>query len=121
MKTYDCLEYKNQDRWRTNSYVNISGEDQKEAILFLHGSGPGVTAWSNWQFALPALDGQFHCLAPDLAGFGATDHPKHIPIRHAQLGCACGWINAKHCWMHSRSRRCIWSAIRWAERSRFIS
>jgi len=62
-----------------HSYVNISGEDQKEAILFLHGSGPGVTAWSNWQFALPALDGQFHCLAPDLAGFGATDHPNPRP------------------------------------------
>ena len=61
------------------SYVNISGEDQKEAILFLHGSGPGVTAWSNWQFALPALDGQFHCIAPDLAGFGATDHPNPSP------------------------------------------
>jgi len=62
-----------------HSYVNISGEDQKEAVLFLHGSGPGVTAWSNWQFALPALDGQFHCIAPDLAGFGATDHPKDSP------------------------------------------
>src|SRR5687768_12869579 len=62
-----------------HSYVNISGEDQKEAILFLHGSGPGVTAWSNWQFALPALDAQFHCIAPDLAGFGATEHPKDSP------------------------------------------
>ena len=59
------------------SYVNICGEDQAEAILFLHGSGPGVTAWSNWQFALPALDGQFHGIAPDLAGFGATEHPKN--------------------------------------------
>jgi 2-hydroxymuconate-semialdehyde hydrolase len=62
-----------------NTYINVSGEDQKEAILFLHGSGPGVTAWSNWQFALPALDGQFHCIAPDLAGFGATDHPNPSP------------------------------------------
>lgn len=61
------------------TYVNIGGEDQKEAILFLHGSGPGVTAWSNWQFALPALDGQFHCIAPDLVGFGATDHPTPSP------------------------------------------
>jgi len=61
------------------TYVNVSGEEQREAVLFLHGSGPGVTAWSNWQFALPALDGQFHCIAPDLAGFGATDHPKDSP------------------------------------------
>ena len=62
-----------------DTYTNLSSEEQKEAILFLHGSGPGVTAWSNWQFALPALDGQFHCLAPDLAGFGATDHPSPSP------------------------------------------
>lgn len=64
---------------RYDTYTNISGEGQKEAVLFLHGSGPGVTAWSNWQFALPALDGQFHCIAPDLAGFGATEHPKESP------------------------------------------
>ncbi len=61
------------------SYVNVSGENQAEAVLFLHGSGPGVTAWSNWQFALPALDAQFHCIAPDLVGFGASEHPKNPP------------------------------------------
>lgn len=67
---------------RTGSYqthININGEDQQEAILFLHGSGPGVTAWSNWQFALPALGEQFYCIAPDLVGFGATEHPKELP------------------------------------------
>ena len=62
-----------------HTYVNLSGEDKSDAVLFLHGSGPGVTAWSNWQFALPALDEQFHCIAPDLAGFGATEHPKDSP------------------------------------------
>src|SRR5215510_1396100 len=67
---------------KTGSYqthTNLSGEDQQEAVLFLHGSGPGVTAWSNWQYALPALEGQFYCIAPDLAGFGATEHPKDLP------------------------------------------
>jgi 2-hydroxymuconate-semialdehyde hydrolase len=39
-----------------------------------------VTGWSNWQFALPALDSQYQCIAPDLAGFGATDHPKDSPL-----------------------------------------
>lgn len=62
-----------------DTFTNISGEDQEEPILFLHGSGPGVTGWSNWQFALPALDRQFHCIAPDLAGFGGTDHPADSP------------------------------------------
>ena len=58
---------------------HASGEDRSETILFLHGSGPGVTAWSNWQLALPFLDDQFHCLALDLAGFGETDHPADLP------------------------------------------
>lgn len=57
------------------TFYNRSGEGRAETVLFLHGSGPGVTAWSNWQFALPSLDDQFHCLAPDLVGFGATEHP----------------------------------------------
>ncbi|HEY4690374.1 MAG TPA: alpha/beta hydrolase [Anaerolineae bacterium] len=61
------------------TYTNRSGEGRAETILWLHGSGPGVTAWSNWQFALPALEDRFHCLAPDLAGFGATEHPHNPP------------------------------------------
>ncbi len=63
--------------WST--HCEHSGDDHAETILFLHGSGPGVTAWSNWQFALPALADRFQCLAPDLAGFGATEHPHHPP------------------------------------------
>ncbi len=61
------------------THCEHSGGDQTETILFLHGSGPGVTAWSNWQFALPALADRFQCLAPDLAGFGATEHPQSPP------------------------------------------
>jgi len=61
------------------TYINRSGKSHAETVLFLHGSGPGVTAWSNWQFALPALDDQFHCLAPDLVGFGASEHPHNPP------------------------------------------
>jgi 2-hydroxymuconate-semialdehyde hydrolase len=61
------------------TYLNQSGEGQSEAVLFLHGSGPGVTAWSNWQFALPSFDDRFRGLAPDLAGFGATRHPAQPP------------------------------------------
>jgi 2-hydroxymuconate-semialdehyde hydrolase len=68
----------------TRTYYNRSGEGLGETILFLHGSGPGVTAWSNWQFALPFFDDKFHCLAPDLVGFGASEHPLDPPsgMRH---------------------------------------
>ncbi len=61
------------------THCEHGGEGHAETILFLHGSGPGVTAWSNWQFALPALADRFHGLAPDLIGFGATEHPQPPP------------------------------------------
>lgn len=63
----------------SRTVYNRSGEGHTEAILFLHGSGPGVSAWSNWQYALPAFDDNFDCLAPDLVGFGATEHPQNPP------------------------------------------
>jgi 2-hydroxymuconate-semialdehyde hydrolase len=61
------------------TYYNYSGEGHDETVLFLHGSGPGVTAWSNWQFALPFFDDKYRSLAPDLVGFGATEHPQPAP------------------------------------------
>lgn len=41
-------------------------------VLLIHGSGPGVTAWANWQHTLPILSRQFRVIAPDMAGFGYT-------------------------------------------------
>lgn len=61
------------------TYLNRAGEGNDEVILFLHGSGPGVTSWSNWQFALPALGEGYDCLAPDLVGFGKSQHPEDPP------------------------------------------
>lgn len=61
------------------THLNRAGEGNSETILFLHGSGPGVIAWSNWQFALPALGESYDCLAPDLVGFGNSEHPKDPP------------------------------------------
>jgi 2-hydroxy-6-oxo-octa-2,4-dienoate hydrolase len=44
-------------------------------VVFIHGSGPGVTAYANWRLTLPVLAGRFHCYAPDMAGFGFTERP----------------------------------------------
>lgn len=49
-----------------------------EPVLMLHGSGPGVSALANWQHNIPALARQFHVLAPDIVGFGATERPRDI-------------------------------------------
>lgn len=45
-------------------------------ILFIHGSGPGVSAWANWRLVLPELAKTFRVIAPDMAGFGFTERPR---------------------------------------------
>ncbi|WP_232468685.1 alpha/beta fold hydrolase [Croceicoccus marinus] len=42
-------------------------------VVLLHGSGPGVSAWTNWKRVMPALADSFRVIAPDLAGFGYTE------------------------------------------------
>lgn len=70
------------------TYLNRTGEGNAEAVLFLHGSGPGASAWSNWQFALPALGENYDCLAPDLVGYGKSEHPSEAPADVE------GWLDA---------------------------
>lgn len=57
-----------------NTFLNETGIENTEAILLLHGSGPGANAMSNWHLALPFLSEFYHCLAPDIAGFGQSQH-----------------------------------------------
>jgi 2-hydroxy-6-oxo-octa-2,4-dienoate hydrolase len=42
-------------------------------LVLLHGSGPGVSAASNWAGTIDALGARHRVLAPDLPGFGFTD------------------------------------------------
>jgi 2-hydroxymuconate-semialdehyde hydrolase/2-hydroxy-6-oxo-octa-2,4-dienoate hydrolase len=49
-----------------------------ETVLMLHGSGPGVSALSNWQLNIPTLAQRFRVLALDIVGFGATERPEDI-------------------------------------------
>ncbi|MGD9472560.1 MAG: alpha/beta fold hydrolase [Novosphingobium sp.] len=43
------------------------------AVVFLHGSGPGVSAWTNWKRVMPEFATDFRVIAPDMAGFGYTE------------------------------------------------
>lgn len=42
-------------------------------IALLHGSGAGVSAWANWGKVMAPLAQSFDVIAPDIAGFGATE------------------------------------------------
>jgi 2-hydroxymuconate-semialdehyde hydrolase len=46
--------------------------------ILIHGSGPGVSAFSNWRLAFPVLSETVRVIAPDMAGFGYTDRPEGI-------------------------------------------
>lgn len=46
--------------------------------LFIHGSGPGVSAWANWRLVMPALSERLRLIAPDMAGFGFSERPAGI-------------------------------------------
>jgi len=48
------------------------------AVLLLHGSGPGVSAWANWRLVLPELAERFRVIAPDQIGFNQTLPPGGI-------------------------------------------
>ena len=45
-------------------------------VLFIHGSGPGVSAWANWRLVLPKMAQQRRVIAPDMRGFGYTERPE---------------------------------------------
>lgn len=47
-------------------------------VVFIHGSGPGVTAWANWRLVLPKVAKRCRALAPDMVGFGYTERPEGI-------------------------------------------
>jgi len=52
--------------------TNYHDIGEGEVVLFIHGSGPGVSAYANWRLAMPELAKNFRVIAPDMAGFGYT-------------------------------------------------
>lgn len=61
---------------RTN-YIE-AGDTGLPPLVLIHGSGPGVTGFANWNGVLPVLSQHFRCLAPDMVGFGYTDVPDDV-------------------------------------------
>ena len=66
-------------RIRTGTFeTNVHDLGDGAPVLFMHGSGPGVSAWANWRLALPVLAQSRRVIAPDMVGFGYTDRPAGI-------------------------------------------
>jgi pimeloyl-ACP methyl ester carboxylesterase len=48
--------------------------DNRETLVFLHGFGGGSSAYE-WSKVYPAFAAEYRILAPDLIGWGRSDHP----------------------------------------------
>jgi pimeloyl-ACP methyl ester carboxylesterase len=48
--------------------------DERETLVFLHGLGGGSSAYE-WSKVYPAFAADYRVLAPDLIGWGRSDHP----------------------------------------------
>nr|WP_029114842.1 alpha/beta fold hydrolase [Mycobacterium sp. URHB0044] len=55
-----------------------------QPLLFLHGSGPGVTGWRNFRGIVPTFAKQFRCLVLEFPGFGVSDDFGGHPMITAQ-------------------------------------
>jgi pimeloyl-ACP methyl ester carboxylesterase len=55
------------------THYHLSGEGP--VIVFIHGSGPGVSAWANWRLAMPVLKEHFTVAGLDVVGFGYSNRP----------------------------------------------
>ena len=58
--------------------TNYHDEGGGPVVVFLHGSGPGVSAWTNWKRVMPEFAADFRVIAPDMAGFGYTERKEGL-------------------------------------------
>lgn len=62
---------------KTGNYMtNYHDEGSGFPVIFIHGSGPGVSAWANWRLIIPKVAPFRRVLAPDMVGFGYTERPE---------------------------------------------
>ena len=52
---------------------------QGEPVVLIHGSGPGVSGWANFEGNLATFSRHYRCLVPDLPGFGTARRTASIP------------------------------------------
>jgi pimeloyl-ACP methyl ester carboxylesterase len=52
-------------------HVSESGRRESPAVVFIHGGGPSGQMWA---LHLERLGARLHCMAPDLPGFGRSNH-----------------------------------------------
>jgi pimeloyl-ACP methyl ester carboxylesterase len=59
-------------------YIHESGAPGAPAVVFIHGGGPSAAMWRDH---MDRLASEFHCLAPDLPGFGRSNRLAPISLK----------------------------------------
>lgn len=69
------------ERIETNGYTTeyLDSHGDGDVVLLLHGGGPGANAATNWRGFIPGLAHDYRVIAPDILGYGNTDHPEDGP------------------------------------------
>lgn len=73
----------------TTEYLDSGGDG--EVVLLLHGGGPGANAVTNWRRFIPGLSDRYRVIAPDIYGWGNTDHPAEGEAPATMTG----WMRAR--------------------------
>jgi len=64
------------------------GKSGGPVVVFLHGSGPGNSAWANFQFNKEAFaETGYRVIMPDMIGFGYSDKPLYLGDYTLKLFC----------------------------------
>ncbi|WP_143874125.1 alpha/beta fold hydrolase, partial [Nostoc sp. 'Peltigera malacea cyanobiont' DB3992] len=53
---------------------DVPAKDDRETLVFLHGFGGGSSAYE-WSKVYPAFAAEYRVIAPDLLGWGRSEHP----------------------------------------------
>ena len=59
--------------------IHYLDEGRGDVVIFLHGSGPGASGYSNFKKNFPAfVEAGYRCLVIDLIGYGFSDKPENL-------------------------------------------
>ncbi len=78
--TAEAITTSDVEAGRRRLRVSTCGPPEQPAIVWLHGSGPGVSALSNWEHLMPRFASSYFSVAPDILGFGDSEHPDPAPV-----------------------------------------
>ena len=79
MKMKGCLPEANYAACANGYRIHYLDEGAGEVVVFLHGSGPGASGYSNFKGNYPHLvEAGYRCIIPDHIGYGFSDKPDDV-------------------------------------------